>query len=516
MKQALIEGATLLADNNMFEQGHGKLNILKSIKILSTYQPKVTLSPSYLDLTDEYMWPYNTQSIYYTMQPTIINVTILNGMGVTGKVVEEPKWYPYNNENGNLLNVSISYSNVLWPWSGWMSIHIAVNEFGQYFEGIAQGHITLTVQSPSEDPDDKHETINSTVSFSIRCKIIPKPPRHKRILWDQFHNLRYPPGYLPKDNLKIKSDPLDWRSDHIHTNFKDMYTHLRNSGYYIEVLGQPYTCFNASNYGTLLLVDPEEEYFAEEIRKLKYDILEHNLSLIVFADWYNTTVMKQMKFYDQNTRQWWIPDTGGSNLPALNELLSEFDIELGDIVNDGYFTMGDLEMFYASGSSITKFPKNNQTILIEQDLIDQGHDLIQQPSPSSQNANNHHENDINANSNGKKLKHKAVILGLLQTHFSSLEENFNSNLHRKSGRIAVFGDSNCLDSTHLEKPCFWLLDTLLEYTMTSHVTNLLKNLNKSPSISFPGEFLFLLKFNRKLTKNENVSISFQINRWWSD
>lgn len=32
----------------------------------------------------------------------------------------------------------------------------------------------------------------------------------KRILWDQFHNLRYPSGYFPRDNLNIKSDPLDW------------------------------------------------------------------------------------------------------------------------------------------------------------------------------------------------------------------------------------------------------------------------------------------------------------------
>ena len=26
--------------------------------------------------------------------------------------------------------------------------------------------------------------------------------------------------------------------DHIHTNFRDMYQHLRTSGYYVEVLGQ--------------------------------------------------------------------------------------------------------------------------------------------------------------------------------------------------------------------------------------------------------------------------------------
>lgn len=32
----------------------------------------------------------------------------------------------------------------------------------------------------------------------------------KRVLWDQYHNLRYPPGYFPRDNLRMKNDPLDW------------------------------------------------------------------------------------------------------------------------------------------------------------------------------------------------------------------------------------------------------------------------------------------------------------------
>ena len=32
----------------------------------------------------------------------------------------------------------------------------------------------------------------------------------KRILWDQYHNLRYPAGYFPRDNLKMRNDPLDW------------------------------------------------------------------------------------------------------------------------------------------------------------------------------------------------------------------------------------------------------------------------------------------------------------------
>ena len=41
------------------------------------------------------------------------------------------------------------------------------------------------------------------------------------------------------------------------------YDVLLNLGYFIEVLGSPFSCFDASLYGTLLIVDPEEEYFNE-------------------------------------------------------------------------------------------------------------------------------------------------------------------------------------------------------------------------------------------------------------
>lgn len=493
VKQALIEGANRLNDNNMFEQGHGKLNILKSIKILSEYQPKVSLSPTHLDMTDDYMFPYNTQSIFYTMQPIIVNVTILNGIAVTGRVAEV-QWYPYQNENGNLINVSISYSDVLWPWSGWMSLHITVNEYGQNFEGQALGHVSVTVESAS--PTDPAEKVNSTVSFSIRCKIIPKPPRQKRIIWDQYHNLRYPPGYLPRDSLKVKSDPLDWRADHIHTNFKDLYTHLRSSGYYIEVLGEPYTCFNASNYGTLLIVDPEEEYFDEEIAKFRDDIMFKNLSVIIFADWYNTTVMKNMRFFDQNTRQWWVPDTGGTNVPALNELLAEFGIEFGDKVLEGYFHFGDHhDMYYNSGTSIVNFPKSNQTVLIERDLVDQGAEILKHP------ANGNQKDLPDVDLKNVRVKHKEVILGMTQTQ--------DVKNGRKGGRIVAYGDSNCLDSTHMEKACFWLIDALLEYTMTNYVSGLLKGMNRAPYLEFPGKQIadilkiktliscFILQINRK-------------------
>ncbi|XP_031630822.1 membrane-bound transcription factor site-1 protease isoform X2 [Contarinia nasturtii] len=602
MKQALIEGATRLHDNNMFEQGYGKLNILKSMKILSEYTPKVTLSPPYLDFTEDYMWPYSTQSLFYTSVPTIANVTILNGMGVTGRLINKPTWHPYILQNGNLLNVSITYSEVLWPWSGWIGVRIAVNELGEKFEGIAQGHITLTVQSPGAN--DK-ELRNSTVSFYIRVKVIPRPPRQKRILWDQYHSLRYPPGYLPRDNLKMKSDPLDWRADHIHTNFRDMYIHLRNAGYYVEVLGEPFTCFNATNYGTLLIVDPEEEYFNTEIQKLRNDILEFNLSVIVFADWYNTSVIRKIKFYDENTRQWWMPDTGGANIPALNELLDQFGIAFGDEVSEGYFSIGDHGMYYASGTSLIQFPQNAQSIIIERDLRDQGFEILTGETPktkqskpilgllqtsktflnqkpdnkietidldNSQSLFDTMERAINDDTTNAALNlaadknpmiNKRILLKVnyepqnnpeldamsldIETDTNTIQnsrddakheingksdQSFNvagveksesiydripnenviydkmkvmkqysvtgagaagaavsndehiQKLHSNEGRIVVYGDSNCLDSSHIEKPCFWLLDALLEYTMTSHVSTILKDLNHSPNIKF--------------------------------
>lgn len=74
-------------------------------------------------------------------------------------------------------------------------------------------------------------------------------------------------------------------------------------------------------------------------------------------------------------------------------------------------------------------------------------------------------------------------------------QNYGSD-HKQllnEGRIVVYGDSNCLDSTHIEKPCFWLLDALLEYTMTSHIPTILKDLNRSPNIQFTPDLMNMPK-----------------------
>ena len=85
--------------------------------------------------------------------------------------------------------------------------------------------------------------------------------------------------------LQIDEDPLDWNGDHPHTNFRTMFQHLVKAGYYIDVLDTPFSCFDARDYAAIIVVDPEEEFFTEEISKLKRDV-DNGLGLVVLADWY--------------------------------------------------------------------------------------------------------------------------------------------------------------------------------------------------------------------------------------
>nr|XP_002122807.1 membrane-bound transcription factor site-1 protease [Ciona intestinalis] len=428
IKQCLLASADRLPSANIFEQGVGKLNLVEAYKVLSSYQPQASLVPSYLDFTEcPYMWPYCSQPIYYTAMPIVANITVLNGMGVAGTIKGSPTWHPYTSHNGKYIDVSFSYSNSLWPWSGYFAVSISVKPEAEQWEGVAQGHVELTVVSPSEDNYEGRE--QSTVKLFIKVKIIATPPRAKRILWDQFHNLRYPAGYFPRDDLHTKNDPLDWNGDHIHTNFRGLYLHLRDAGYFIEVLGSPYTCFNARHYSTLLIVDPEEEYFPDEISKLHKDLTEEGLSVVVFADWYNSSVMTKVKFYDENTRRWWMPETGGSNIPALNNLLHPYGAALSDRVSEGSFVVSSHEVYFASGTSILQFPPNS--MILSKPLKDQGKEILSGFS--------------------SEMKESVPILGLHKIPGGN------------GGKLVVYGDSNCIDDAHLTTDCYWLMDALLHF-----------------------------------------------------
>ncbi|MBA0584938.1 hypothetical protein Gorai_015731 [Gossypium raimondii] len=210
-----------------------------------------------------------------------------------------------------------------------------------------------------------------------------------------------------------------------------MFNMLRDAGYYIETLGSPLTCFDASQYGTLLMVDLEDEYFQEEIEKLRDDVINTGLGLAVFAEWYNVDTMVKMRFFDDNTRSWWTPVTGGANIPALNDLLAPFGIAFGDKILNGDFSIDDEQSRYASGTDIVRFPRGG--------YVHSFPFLDSSESGATQN--------LLLNSGMNKVD--SPILGLLEVG---------------EGRIAVYGDSNCLDSSHMVTNCYRLLRKILDFT----------------------------------------------------
>ncbi|CAN1331151.1 Subtilisin-like protease SBT6.1 [Linum perenne] len=429
MKQALVEGAAKLSGPNMYEQGAGRVNLLESYEILKSYQPRATIFPGVLDFSDcPYTWPFCRQPLYAGAMPVMFNATILNGMGVIGYVESPPTWNPVD-EDGNLLSIHFSYSKIIWPWTGYIALHMQINEEGAQFSGEIEGNVTLTIYSPPA-PGEKRRR-RSTCVLQLKLQVVPTPPRSKRILWDQFHNIKYPPGYIPRDSLDVRNDILDWHGDHLHTNFHVMFNMLRDAGYYVETLGSPFTCFDARQYGTLLLVDLEDEYFHEEIERLTDDVINSGMGLAVFAEWYNVDTMVKMRFFDDNTRSWWTPVTGGANIPALNDLLAPFGIAFGDKILNGDFSIDGEQSRYASGTDIVRFPSGGYV---------HGFPFLDSSESGATQ---------NVLSKSGTTKADSPILGLVEAG---------------EGRIAVYGDSNCLDSSHMVTNCYWLLRKILDFT----------------------------------------------------
>jgi membrane-bound transcription factor site-1 protease len=142
LKQALVEGAVRLPDLNMYEQGNGRINLPNSQKILASYSPRASIIPPAIDFTDcPYMWPYCTQPLYAFGLPVAFNATIVNGMAVTGSLVDPPVFKP-TDEGGRLLHVNFQHSEVIWPWAGYLAIFVEVSNWMV----CAQCWLTITTQ----------------------------------------------------------------------------------------------------------------------------------------------------------------------------------------------------------------------------------------------------------------------------------------------------------------------------------------------------------------------------------
>lgn len=222
------------------------------------------------------------------------------------------------------------------------------------------------------------------------------------------------------------------RADHLHTNFRQLYTHLRSQGYFIDTLTRDLTCFNALDYSALLLVDTEEDFSALEVEKLERDVIS-GLSLIVFADWWDPTwAVEQLRFRDDNTRRWWSPAVGGANIPSINELLRPFGIAFGKGRVRGSFTLdGEGTADFSDGTFLTRFPMTGRVVYARL-------------------------RDTAAGSAGSGLDGDAL---------SADHEDHEDHpvfgmvgVDGASSFLAAFGDSGCIDDAQLQRGnCFFLV-----------------------------------------------------------
>ena len=462
IKQALVEGAvrlTAAGDRSMYAQGAGKLNLVNAFDILQTYAPRASLVPGSLDFEHEascpYAWPHCAQPLYHGAMPFMFNATIVNGMGLGGWLAEPPRFEPESDDPSDLgahLDFRFDFSETLWPWSGFLAMYVRVKETAKTSAGVATGRVVFTVQSPAGRGET--ETRSSRVVVPIRFSVAPTPPRARRVLWSQFHSVRYPPGYVPRDSLDVKTDILDWHGDHPHTNFHAAFDALRAAGYFVEILGSPLTCFDASAYGALLLVDSEEEFSEAEIEKLARDVRDEGLGVAVFAEWFNVKQMESMRFFDDNTHSHWTPATGGGNVPALNALLAPFGVQLGDRLLKGTAMLKSGEpIVYATGADIAAAPAG-------------AHVHVAHLTDHATNEPGVYAGEGAATSAVTRLTKKRGVAEYAVAAFldeAALGSTKTDESSTSTGRVAVFGDSNCLDASHSASECFPLLLRMLRF-----------------------------------------------------
>ena len=252
IKQILHASSRQLSTPSIFEQGAGLINVTAAYNALLSHVPHISLYPDRLSNFPSdcpYLWPWCTQLLFSTSQPILANITILNSMGVVGKIIrleweevyqkshtvdrsdmENPVPVPVvtyvNLEedeslisdgvatlllHGGVLTVKVQCNVLLWPWSGYLAVSVSVSSTQSDFVGTVQGVLRVTVDSSASGGGLQYEQRESSIldgrqsigsaALTIDMEVSQPPERRRRVLWDVFHTMNYPSAYVPKDDL---------------------------------------------------------------------------------------------------------------------------------------------------------------------------------------------------------------------------------------------------------------------------------------------------------------------------
>eukprot|EP00762_Andalucia_godoyi_P002506 ANDGO_02704.mRNA.1 Subtilisin-like protease SBT6.1 len=471
-KRMLMASATRLVDRTVWEQGAGAVDVVSALRLLSSTDSgsdaKLGSFPPKFDGRNEPASGKQACSAYWgvlcdflpiypSAQPFILNFTIANEAAVSSQI-EYIEFVVDPSETSAEVEMFFEHSDDFWPYTGYIAAHVKVTELHYAEDGGETKQQQCIVKG-----DILYGLSGRTGQIPIWIPCRATPPRSRRLLFDVYHSMQFPLGYFPRDDLDVKSDMMDWSGDHPLTNYRHFFSSLRSS-YFVELLRTPLTCFNASDYGSLIIVDPEDQFSRTEITKLEIDVSRRGLGLLLLADWYNSDIIEKLEFYDKSIRGKRFPSTGGSNLPSLNSLLSRFGIKFGSGVYKGVGNVfrassstgggsngggGGGEMFathsfpVASATEIVEFPEGGLLIPFDgmQNLLS-----VYVPDRSHLSAD---------------WNHRPFLVGML-----------DANPLAFHGRVSVFTDSGCIDEHHRPslmldgQNCFFLVSQLLDFILT--------------------------------------------------
>jgi membrane-bound transcription factor site-1 protease len=285
------------------DQGSGVFNIENIHRSLIQDDPLMTyVHPETLDLTSVDYEPFSSLSFYSTMMPVSFNFTVIHPELGPPKI-ETIEWRTENEDIHDCLQLTFEWSQNLIPFYSLIRAKIGIKPSSRCQYAVAENEtISATVKLSS----------NETVGFNIVLSLVPTPERGDRILIDSFHNLKFPEdGYILRDSIFIDKHPYEWKGDHMFTNYVHLYKFLRSQGYFVEILNEPITCFDARNYAALFMADGEKALSRNEIVKLRKDIETRNMGLVIIAEWSDEEMMQRHSFKSEFTGKTWDPIVGG-------------------------------------------------------------------------------------------------------------------------------------------------------------------------------------------------------------
>ena len=334
IKQALILTAIKLPEYSIYEQGAGKLNLLKAKEYLDTPIPKLIAFPQSFNNYDDYFYPYSLQELYTQSPPMILNITLIHSSQVSGELSL------VNSTKNSKLNVNIEFTK----------INAYTASLGLFITAL-ESSILETIEIIIESGD-----LILIIPISLRLK--KNSDRNNRILWDLGHNLKFPEaGPVMRDELE-GSYLFDWRGDHPFTNLLSVYRTAIEMGYIVDFLYDDFSCVDGNLYSIYLIIDPEKSYSDYEISKIQYDMEKLNVSLIIFGEWSDTKTLEMQLAYSNFTSA--IP---GCNIQTINKLLSPYFIELGiskSFTDTG--RIGSQKFSYQQGAELTRMPAGGYLI----------------------------------------------------------------------------------------------------------------------------------------------------------